>query len=82
MRLISKAWEGYRRHVLPSDAPEVQVTECRQAFYAGASVLFQSLLGTLDPGLEPTDADMVRMESIDKELREFGQELDRKVLTD
>jgi len=33
---INDAWESYRDGVLPKDAPQVQVDECRKAFYAGA----------------------------------------------
>lgn len=33
---IRDAWQSYREHVLPPDAPSVQVQECRRAFYAGA----------------------------------------------
>jgi hypothetical protein len=33
---VRKEWESYRRSVLPATAPEIQITECRRAFYAGA----------------------------------------------
>lgn len=39
--LIREAWECYNRDVLPRDAPPVQRSECRRAFYSGA----QALLG-------------------------------------
>lgn len=32
---IRDAWDSYRVNVLPRDAPPVQVSECRRAFYAG-----------------------------------------------
>lgn len=33
---IKDDWESYQRDVLPINAPQVQVQECRRAFYAGA----------------------------------------------
>lgn len=75
---IESGWQSYRHMVLPADAPEVQVKECQQAFYAGAAILFQGLMTALDPGNEPTDRDMLRMANIQAELDEFGQQLDRR----
>jgi hypothetical protein len=47
----------------------------RHAFYAGAIVLFQSILAMLDPGEEPTAADLKRMDALDQELREYMREM-------
>lgn len=79
MRHIEKGWNSYRA-LLPKDAGEVQIKETRQAFYAGAAILFESLMLVLDPGTEPTEADMQRMDDINKELREFGRNLDSRYL--
>lgn len=37
---VEGMWRTYARNVLPPDAPTVQHTECRRAFYAGAWALF------------------------------------------
>lgn len=43
MKTVKAEWEEYARLVLPADAPPVQITETRRAFYAGAwSMLMQS----------------------------------------
>lgn len=34
--LLADAWASYRESVVPAEAGEVQVQECRRAFYAGA----------------------------------------------
>lgn len=34
--LLADAWASYRERVVPAEAGEVQVQECRRAFYAGA----------------------------------------------
>lgn len=38
---IQTMWEGYAKHCLPPDAPEEQVRQVRQAFYAGFISMFE-----------------------------------------
>ena len=33
-------WKSYRRHVIPDDAPDIQIIESRRAFIAGATTTF------------------------------------------
>lgn len=40
----------------------------RDAYMAGAEHLWSSIFATLDPGLEETDGDMKRMDSVQREL--------------
>ena len=70
-KLIEAGWIGLRLAAVPLDAPEIQLREMRQAFFAGAQHLFFSIMTILDPGSEPTEADLRRMDLIDKELRNF-----------
>jgi hypothetical protein len=49
-KLIEAGWVGYRMMVLPPDAPQVQIDECRMAFMAGSQHLFSSIMSILDPG--------------------------------
>lgn len=37
--LLADAWASYRESVVPAEAGEVQVQECRRAFYAGARAI-------------------------------------------
>lgn len=78
MKYIQGGWESYRRNCIPADAPDIQLRECRQAFFAGAAVLLKSIMATLDPGTEPSDTDLLRMASIQAEVDAFGQELDKR----
>ena len=78
-KYIEIGWQSYRKLVVPDDAGEVQVNESRQAFYAGAAVLFEGIIGGLDGGSEATDADIQRMDDIQAEITAFGQQLDRKM---
>ncbi len=79
-RFIEKGWESYRRTVVPKDASEVQLKETRQAFFAGAAILFQTIMMSMDSGEEPTDADMRRMQALQDELDEFGAQIDARYL--
>lgn len=84
MKLIEKAFASYRRYVMPADAGDVQVRETRQAFFAGAAILQTLVLRRLSPGAGPetvTDEDMAFMSAIQKELDDFGQQLDVDLLS-
>ena len=69
--LIEAGFASLRAMAMAPDAPPEQVHEMRMAFFAGAQHLFGSIMQTLDPEAEPTDADMRRMDRIDAELRAF-----------
>ena len=71
--LVEAGFVGLRAAAMSPDAPQIQVDEMRMAFMAGAQHLFASIMTILDPGEEPTNADLRRMDLIDKELRAFGE---------
>jgi len=70
-KIIEAGWIGLRFMSIPLDAPDIQVEEMRNSFFAGAQHLFTSIMTILDPGTEPTDKDLERMGLIDKELKNF-----------
>jgi hypothetical protein len=72
---INTAWEGYRKLLSPA-ATATQISETHKAFFAGALVLYEYMMRALDPGVEPTDADMEKMAIVDRELRAFGKGFD------
>lgn len=72
---IAAGWAQYVERVLPANASSVQRSETRRAFYAGADVLFMSIMAGLDPEKEPTDADMARMAAIEAGLMEFAADV-------
>lgn len=78
MKYIEKGWDSYRKLLVEAGAGEIQIKETRQAFFAGAAVLFESIMRGLDPGDEETENDMQRMTDIANELHEFGRSLDQK----
>lgn len=78
-KIIEAGWISYRMLVLPKDASDVQVDETRKAFFAGSQHLFASMMRTLDPGTEPTEQDLVRLDHIHAELSAFGEALARSI---
>ncbi len=78
-KLIEVGWIAYRQHVLPRDCSQVQLDETRMGFFAGAQHLFGSIMSILEPGAEPTEADLKRMDLIYAELDEFGKSLVRRL---
>ena len=55
--------------------PDEQIRELRKAYMLGAQHLFASIMGILDPGNDPTERDMKRMNLIHEELEAFRRSL-------
>lgn len=70
---LGAAWREYRTWAIPLEAPAVQATVCRRAFYGGATALLEILLRILSPGVEPTPADLRTMDEIAAELADFAR---------
>lgn len=72
-QLVLELWNSYRREVIPAEAPDVQVIECRRAFYAGAKGLLRAIEACLDPtSPDETPGDMAQMQAISDELDRFA----------
>ena len=75
-KLIEAGWAIFQGLTVPREASDVQRREMRLAFMAGAQHLFASIMNVLDPGEEPTDRDMRRLDSIHAELHKVREELE------
>lgn len=75
-KIIQGGWRSYEIIVL-ENAGDIQRSESRKAFFAGAQHLWASILVFLDPGVEETPADLKRMDLIQKELDDFVEEMKR-----
>lgn len=71
MKVLENEWNLYRTLVMPKTVSEIQHSESKQAFYAGAGCLFHAIMRILDPGTEPTDADLQKMSDLNDELDEW-----------
>lgn len=78
-KLIEAGWAAFAHYVVPKDAPPIQVREMRLAYMAGAEHLFDSIMSILDPGEEPTAADLRRMDLIGKEIDKWRVKLSEVV---
>jgi hypothetical protein len=70
-KLIEAGWLGLRVACDLEDAPAIQLEEMRNAFFAGAQHLFSSILTIMDEDREPTPADLLMMDHIQRELDGF-----------
>jgi len=77
-KLIESAWNSYQRQVLPTSAGDIQRTETRLAFYAGAAALFGGLANGVGDEDEPTADDLAMMDGIKAELDEWREEAKRR----
>lgn len=71
--LIEQGWDRFRQGVVPPNASAVQVVEMRKAFYMGAGFLLAQVMLHLEPGEEPTEADMAMMDAVHAELLAFTE---------
>lgn len=74
-KLIEAGWYSLRALAIPLNAPATQLEEMHMAYMAGAQHLFASMMTIMEPGDEPTEKDLARMDLINKEL-----EIYRKIL--
>lgn len=72
--LFKRKWATYCA-LLPQSAGLVQVQETRRAFYAGGAALFHVIVNELDPGDEPTEADLKKMDALKEEFDQFARDL-------
>lgn len=78
--LIEAGFVMLCKMAMAPDAPASQLIEMRMAFFAGAQHLFGTIMNILEPGAEPTDADLRRMDLIDAELKRFIAEFEARFL--
>lgn len=71
-KLIESGWVIFDAMTLPPRTSEDQRNDMRIAFFAGAQHLFGTIASIMDPGDEPTDADLSRMDNINDELTRFA----------
>lgn len=78
-KLVEAGFAAFAHFVIPKDAPAIQLKEMQLAFMAGAEHVFSSIMNILDPGDEPTDADLRRMDLIHKELDDWRGRISERV---
>lgn len=79
-KIVEAGWVGLKMIALPKDASDVQISEMRMAFFAGAQHLFSSIMAGLEEGKDETPADLRRMDNIHRELKQFADQFRRSRL--
>jgi hypothetical protein len=69
---VAEAFATYRAEVLPADAPDVQVQECRRAFYAGTYGLLMGGLLVLGDESVPEEDGIAALEALKAECEAFA----------
>jgi hypothetical protein len=71
--LMAEQWDQFARAALPPSCSDVQRTEMRRAFYAGAQGILFKVIVVLAPESEPTVADLEMMNDLERELSDFAE---------
>jgi hypothetical protein len=74
MTTVKEAWDSFAAMVLTPAHPEVQYTEMRRAFYAGAWGMLMGCSGIGDDSASE-DAGVERLEAWRKELETFQRDM-------
>jgi hypothetical protein len=74
-RIVEGGWRVFMATGMPKSAPAIQIAEMRKAYFLGAQHVFASVITMLDPGSEPTDKDLRRMDLLHRELKRFVDEM-------
>lgn len=74
-RTVKASFREFADKIIPNEAPLVQKVEMRRAWYAGAEAMFRLISGDLDADHEPTELDVLYIDSLLGELREFGKDV-------
>ena len=76
MTTVQSLWQDFDTKVVaPSGAGDVQRSEMRKAFFAGANVMFYMMV---EASGYPEDTALTVVEKISKELRDFPKTLKEK----
>lgn len=74
MSSMKDGWNLFVQMAMDPDSPEIQVSECRKAFYSGARYLFHEIVTGFKPGPDPVQADLDMLNAFNAELDQFGKD--------
>ena len=78
-KLVEAGFAAFH-HLCLKNASPAQVDDMRLAYMAGAEHLFTSIMVIMEPGDEPTDADLKRMDLINAEITHWRAVLAEKMM--
>ncbi len=75
MKLIESSWRTFLALVVPDDADQDQIDATRDAYYAGAGVMFATIINPVEiDGLMVDEMEVLQM--LEDEIAEFGAEVE------
>ena len=74
MGTIKESWESYKELVIPKTAGPVQIAETRQAFYAGAHVVF-GITTMIGEPFVPEELGLAQLDALKAELDAYQKEI-------
>lgn len=72
MNHIGKSWELFAKKVMPANPAENQYMAMKQAFFAGAAILFSDIVERLDDPARNAGDGAKYMSEIDAEITAFA----------
>lgn len=79
MKHIEELWLSYKDEVLPPGTSEVQISETRNAFYAGAGSLFKVIIERAGDEGTPDEVGCKVMDELKEEIAGFLEEKVREL---
>src|SRR5262245_50577444 len=68
---VAAAFASYRQHVIPPDAPPIQVEECRRAFYAGSYAMLMNVAANIGDASTSEEDGITQLEGLQAECEAF-----------
>lgn len=74
--IVKEQWEEFRRLVMHPDSPPIQVTEMRNAFYAGTHMMLLKIVEIANE--RAIEGAMQKLNSIQKEIEDYAEMIRQK----
>lgn len=73
---VRKLWDKFQDDAMPKDASLVQLVEMRRAFYAGAALLFQEMMGRAEDPYVTDEEGSKFVAEVELEIEQYVQDLE------
>ena len=73
---IETGWDSYLEQVVPKDSSEEQITECKRAFFAGAST---ALVEVTMLSILPETTGVIGLQMMHEEVKQFARDTVKRI---
>lgn len=74
---VGEQWADYLRGVMPRGAPDVQIEECRRAFYAGALSMFH-IVSAISASAVDDNTGAARLDTAYREVTDYFRNFQKR----